>query len=131
MENKALICPTCSGQMKLAEAKPGDKIAKCEYCNTIVDLPDMAEKQGFDLNKFFSGFDMSKLNSNITNVTNITSTKTVVIKDGKVVSGDNADNNLDFVKEKLKKAGIHIEGLTDEKKDVDNSVDSPNTEIKE
>ena len=50
MGNKALLCPTCSGQMMLTEVRPGDKIAKCEYCNTIVDLPDTAEKQGFDLN---------------------------------------------------------------------------------
>lgn len=116
MEKKALICPSCSGQMKLAEAKPGDKIAKCEYCYTIVDLPDTAEVQGFDLNKFFSGFDMGKSNSKITN---ITTTNTVVIKDGKIVSGDNSDSNMDFVKDILKKSGVHIDGLTDEKKDSD------------
>ena len=49
MKDKTLICPTCSGQMMLTEAKPGDKIAKCEYCNTIVDLPETIKNQSSDL----------------------------------------------------------------------------------
>lgn len=52
MQKNALICPTCSGQMMLTEVRPGDKIAKCGYCNTIVDLPETAEKENFNSNNF-------------------------------------------------------------------------------
>ena len=92
----------------LTEAKPGDKIAKCEYCNTIVDLPDAAENQGFDLNDFFKGFDKNSLNT----TTTTTTTSTVIIKDGKVVNADgNQQDIMKMVNEKLKNAGINIDGL--------------------
>jgi hypothetical protein len=113
MDN-VLKCPSCSGQMTLTEAKPGDKIAKCEYCNTIVDLPDTAEKQGFDLNSFFSGFNMNGIKNGTTTTT--TTTTTVIIKDGKVVnSADKKELNdkLESIKEMLKKSGVHIDGLDD------------------
>lgn len=110
MEEKALICPSCSGQMKLAEAKPGDKIAKCEYCNTIVDLPDAAEKQGFDLNSLLNGMDLSNFKNSSTTVTSTT----VIMKNGKVVNSDgNNDKIFESVNEILKKSGVHIDGLTD------------------
>lgn len=109
MEDKVLKCPSCSGQMILAEAKPGDKIAKCQYCNTIVDLPDQAEKQGFDLNDFFKGFD---LKTNKSTITNISTSSTVIIKDGKVINADGDQKELmNSVYEKLKNAGISIDGL--------------------
>lgn len=52
MQKNALICPTCSGQMMLTEVRPGDKIAKCGYCNTIVDLPETVAKQDFNMNNY-------------------------------------------------------------------------------
>lgn len=97
MENTSLKCPSCSGQMKLAEAKPGDKIAKCEYCHTVVDLPDAAEKQQFDLNGFFQNMDMSKFkNATVT-------TSTIVMKNGVVVDSDGSnDDVMNIVKEALR-----------------------------
>lgn len=35
-----LICPSCAGQMSLGEFRPGDKIARCNYCGKVIDLPD-------------------------------------------------------------------------------------------
>jgi LSD1 subclass zinc finger protein len=35
-----LKCPNCGGPMDLAMFAPGDKIARCAYCQTVVDLPD-------------------------------------------------------------------------------------------
>ena len=119
MENNILKCPSCSGQMTLAEAKPGDKIAKCEYCHTIVDLPDTANKQGFDLNEFFKGFNMDGI-KNVNTTTTTTTTSTVIIKNGEVVnSNGNNEEILDSVKEILKKSGVHVDGLTDKTNEND------------
>jgi hypothetical protein len=114
MQNHTLICPSCSGAMKLAEAKPGDKIAKCEYCNTVVDLPDTAEKQGFNLNDFFNGFNLDGFTNtgNVTHTTTNTHTSTTVFVNGKPVQGDGV-MDLESVKDILKKSGVSIKGLTD------------------
>ncbi len=106
MQSTSLKCPSCSGQMKLAEVKPGDKIAICEYCNTTVDLPDTAEKQHFDLNGFLEGLNLNHLkNSNTTTIT----TSTVVIKNGVVMNSDGAsDDVLNTMNEVLKKSRIQV-----------------------
>jgi hypothetical protein len=44
IEIELLICPSCGGQMSLDEFKPGDKIAKCNYCGKVIDLPDTDDK---------------------------------------------------------------------------------------
>ena len=110
METTSLKCPSCNGQMKLAEAKPGDKIAKCEYCDTVVDLPDTADKQGFDLNSFFNNMDLKNgITTSTSTVT--TTTSTVVIKNGVVVNGENNDELMGSINEILKNSGVHIDGL--------------------
>lgn len=112
MENLVLKCPSCSGQMILTEAKPGDKIAKCQYCDTIVDLPDAAEKQGFDLSSFFKGFNLD----GIANGTHTTTTTTVIIKDGKVqenLSKEELDQQLETIKQKLRNKNLRLEDFDD------------------
>ena len=37
-----LRCPSCSGPMDIQYIKPNDKIARCPYCEKVVDLPDKA-----------------------------------------------------------------------------------------
>jgi hypothetical protein len=121
MEDKVLKCPSCSGQMMLTEAKPGDKIAKCKYCDTIVDLPDTAEKQGFDLNDFFKGFNIDGLKNGTGSTTTITTT-TIIMKDGKVVSStdkDEVNKKLKILKDALNKSRLNISGLTDKDETVD------------
>ncbi len=42
MLGKELKCPSCHAQMTLEFVAPGDKVAKCPYCGTIVDLSEGA-----------------------------------------------------------------------------------------
>jgi|WetSurMetagenome_2_1015567.scaffolds.fasta_scaffold542601_1 hypothetical protein len=115
---KALLCPSCGGQIKLTDTLLKEKYSTCEYCGTLFDLHDTAEKQDFDISEFLKNFSGTKSTTTTTTV----NTNTVVIKNGKVVSGDgqNTDDILKSVKEQLEKSGIHIDNFnikTEDKSD--------------
>jgi len=38
IENKALVCPACGGQIKLPKSLFKKKIVTCNYCGTVIDL---------------------------------------------------------------------------------------------
>ncbi len=46
--NTPLKCPSCNAQMELSFLTPRDKIARCGYCGTVVDLPDGPAPTGPD-----------------------------------------------------------------------------------
>jgi hypothetical protein len=131
MDSNNLKCPSCSGQMVIAEAKPGDKIAKCQYCDTVVDLPDDHENVGFDINNFLGSLDLSKLKSGTT--TTITTTTISQTPRGIVSFGDSDDSNEEVEDpEKLKEMRNKIKDLLkksidsnrlNDSLDVDGSVD--------
>jgi len=104
MDAKPLLCPSCGGQIKLHGDMFKEKMIACEFCGTMIDLHQEASNQEFDVDDFLKNFQ---------NVTTTVSTNTVVIKNGKVISGDaiGTDDILKKVQEQLKDSGINIDGL--------------------
>jgi hypothetical protein len=107
MDAKPLLCPSCGGQLKLNSDMFNEKMVTCEFCGTIIDLHQEAAKQEFDINDFLKNF------QNGTSTTVTTNSSTIVMKDGKIISGNSeqADDILKSVQEQLKKSGINIDGL--------------------
>ena len=122
MDAKPMVCPNCGGQLKLDHTSFQDRIMKCEYCETEFDIHDEAAKQEFDSNNFLKNF------GNFSTTTTIT-TSSVVIKDGKVISGnsDEANDIMKSVQEKLKNAGISIDGFS-QTQQINKSSDAKNSE---
>jgi hypothetical protein len=104
MTEKPLVCPNCGGQLKLDHTSFQDRIMKCQYCETLFDIHDEASKQEFDMNSFLKNFG---------NVSTTVTSSSVIIKNGKVVSGNSeeAKDIMRSVQEKLKNAGINIDGF--------------------
>ncbi len=122
MEAKPLLCPSCGGQIKLHGDLFNEKMTTCEFCGTGIDLHQEANNQQFDVNNFLKNF---------SNVTTTVTTNTVVMKNGKIISGDaaNADDILKTVQEQLKNSGINIDGLVQQQSHQNQpAVKPPNNE---
>ena len=115
MDAKPLLCPSCGGQIKLHGDMFKEKMITCEFCGTVIDLHQEASNQEFDVGDFLKNFQ---------NVITTVSTNTVVIKNGKVISGDanGTDDILKKVQEQLKNSGINIDGLIQQQSSQNTTV---------